>query len=580
MKLTLIQNPTQTLLVHTQLTLSLCILTFLLSVHVPTAHAFYKTLAADCDGFAKLPMKTAHNSCVGLVLQANTKYPLKMPRKIAQLKMVDATAFVITDMGGWQANKGTLWLLTLTANKQIHLKPLLTKLNLPHGLAVADDGAVYVGEADKISRLYITDVLKGKITQPQVIVANLPAWQGHRHLLSHFIIDRDNNLIVNTGAATDQCKTDIKKGTCQFDINGSKQGSLRKYFYDNKKHTWQPKFQLLAYGLRNSMALAQHASGTVLQAENSMDFKQLSTPYEEINLIEAGKFYGWPYCYDYQQTNPLWQKQGKRLCHVPSAMGNTNNALIYQQPWTVMSPHSAPLDMLYYDGRMFPELNGKLLMSWHGYRATGHRLVYFDVDAKGRPLVVTSASYPVDRANGKTNYQSFYQNGKPIAAAQAHLLISGWQKTSNQPKGAPVGLTVATDGAIWIVDDKNKAILRLAKDNNVQPKKVDISTIQPSTQQDSNKLSAHIAVTNKVVSNILQTHCVQCHVNDLLVTHDATKQLSIPEHWLDDRLGYQPLAYRLFGNAPQPMPPDASLTEQDKQRLKIWLQELNKKDKK
>jgi glucose/arabinose dehydrogenase len=47
-------------------------------------------------------------------------------------------------------------------------------------------------------------------------------------------------------------------------------------------------------------------------------------------------------------------------------------------PWPCCRPHVAPLAMTWYHGPMFPRLEGKLLMSWHGYRSTGGRLVAFD----------------------------------------------------------------------------------------------------------------------------------------------------------------------------------------------------------
>jgi glucose/arabinose dehydrogenase len=32
------------------------------------------------------------------------------------------------------------------------------------------------------------------------------------------------------------------------------------------------------------------------------------------------------------------------------------------------------------------------------------------------------------------------------------------------PKGSPVGLAVATDGAIWVAENNNGTILRIARD--------------------------------------------------------------------------------------------------------------------
>jgi glucose/arabinose dehydrogenase len=69
------------------------------------------------------------------------------------------------------------------------------------------------------------------------------------------------------------------------------------------------------------------------------------------------------------------------------------NSSAHAKPARLLPPHSSPLDMLYYDGAMFPELRGRLLMSWHGYRPAGARLVAFTVDSQGIPHATPKAHY-------------------------------------------------------------------------------------------------------------------------------------------------------------------------------------------
>jgi glucose/arabinose dehydrogenase len=132
----------------------------------------------------------------------------------------------------------------------------------------------------------------------------------------------------------------------------------------------------------------------------------------------------------------------------------------YEKPAAFLPPHSAPLGAVYYSGAMFPELKGKLLMSWHGYRPTGSRIVAFDVDAAGIPLVVPHAQYP-EYSDGSVKFSSY----RPGSAAVPTVLTPGWDlKPGNRPAGAPMGLTFARDGAIWVADDRNAAILRITVD--------------------------------------------------------------------------------------------------------------------
>ncbi len=119
-----------------------------------------------------------------------------------------------------------------------------------------------------------------------------------------------------------------------------------------------------------------------LQGENGRDLPDIFKPNEEINAIEQGRHYGWPYCYDLSTPSPEFRivlQSGvyKSLC--------TANAL-YKPPFSLMPPHGAPLAMLYYHGAKFPELEGKLLVGLHGYRPTGSRVLVYDVDDHGFPM--------------------------------------------------------------------------------------------------------------------------------------------------------------------------------------------------
>ena len=144
---------------------------------------------------------------------------------------------------------------------------------------------------------------------------------------------------------------------------------------------------MFARGLRNSMALAAHPrfpdeGFALLQGENARDLPDADRPNEEINALER-MHYGWPYCYDLTTVSPEYAaflKTGayRNLC---------NDAARYRRPHSLLPPHGAPLGMLYYDGTKFPELAGKLIVGLHGYRPTGSRIIYYDVDERGFPQI-------------------------------------------------------------------------------------------------------------------------------------------------------------------------------------------------
>jgi len=192
----------------------------------------------------------------------------------------------------------------------------------------------------------------------------------------------------------------------------------------------------------------------------------------------------------------------------------TNGAL-YKQPFSLLPPHGAPLGMLYYHGQKFPELEGRLLIALHGYRPTGSRLLVYDVDDHGFPKVSPPpVRYHVSCAAEPT--RSFQTDAGEVAAAPFEELISGWHRVNGaRPQGAPVGITVAEDGAIWLVEDKNQTVIRIdrADGNAPEPLPCDmrsaaqidqLATFVAKDAQNKERLST-------LRKGLVEKHCVGCH---------------------------------------------------------------------
>ena len=112
-----------------------------------------------------------------------------------------------------------------------------------------------------------------------------------------FIFDTNNDMLVSVGAPSDQClvgppasKDGKPDGTtfCDQSEGDYMAAGIRRYKYlgDGK---WSPHFTVMAQGLRNSVAMARHSSGTLLQAENSEDFPPADTPVRGIQCAQAGR---------------------------------------------------------------------------------------------------------------------------------------------------------------------------------------------------------------------------------------------------------------------------------------------------
>ncbi len=420
-----------------------------------TAREVYRAGPQTCGGYPRAAIDMAPGFCAGLVVAPSTAgmkaRRMKMPR--ALLDLGNGRDWLVSDLGGWTPAVGAVWRLHAEPGRPATVTPVLSGLSMPHTLAFGPDGRVYVGEMNRIS-VFDPKAADPKATLTPVVIA-LPDNRLHanRHPLSSFLFEPDGALLVNVGAPTDQC-ADAKgqpdgDRVCAESEGDEPMAGLRRYAYLGAGR-WSDRYTIVARGLRNSMALARHGSGTLLQAENGMDFASAEEPYEAINEIVTGRHYGWPYCYDMDRFAPVWAARKAMDC------ASTARA----RPLALMPPHAAPLAMLYYHGAMFPSLEGDLLMSWHGYRATGSRIVAFPVDAKGRPHPSDTARYPLDD-KGKLAWKPYL--GGP--GVEPRLITRNWRQVAGlRPTGSPVGLAVAPDGAIWVAEDHNGTILRIAAD--------------------------------------------------------------------------------------------------------------------
>ncbi|MGH8074768.1 MAG: PQQ-dependent sugar dehydrogenase [Lysobacter sp.] len=422
--------------------------TCLLSVLPCAARERYAVQGESCDGYPRLAIETMRGMCAGLVVGPTVQdhaRELRLPRSLLQL---DADTWLVTDLGRWNGTAGAVWKLRTQPGEGATLERVIDGLHLPHAIARGPDGLAYVGEMSRIFRFDPDATTPAETIEP--VVTGLPdnRLHSHRHPLSSFVFLPNGDLLVNVGAPSDQCAGDGARtgaGLCAESEGASDAASLRVYPHDDKGG-WSEDYTVMARGLRNSVALAVHASGTVLQAENSYDFESRWVPFEELNVVETGQHFGWPYCTATSNTTPAWPDKAD-WCRSDA----------HATPALLLPPHAAPLDMLWYDGAMFPALQGRMLMSWHGYRSVGGRIASFAVDARGVPVPDAQPRFPV--------YGAGFRAYGAAPAATPVVLTPGWNRRPGlRPQGSPVGMAIADDGAIWVADDRAGVIIRLATD--------------------------------------------------------------------------------------------------------------------
>jgi len=572
------------------------------AAHAQSMRSGYTLSEERCGPYPKLKITMQPGYCAGLVAAQDDG--LIFPRTIVQ---VPGTRFlVVVDMGGWDAKRGRVLLLDPDAPEKRRLKVLLRNLDVPHGLAVGIDGKIYIGAIDRIFRF--DPLSPDPATTVENILDDLAGFRPtlsdgtvlrrHLHPLKHFVFDRTGRIFVNMGAPSDACAASRNETKpCAQGEGAAALASVWMFtppagglFPALKDGEANPPYEIYARGLRNSMALAVHPrfpeeGYALLQGENGRDFPELERPYEEINALERGKHYGWPYCNDNATPSPeyvAFLKQNatyRDLC---------NNTALYRRPLTLMPPHGAPLGMLYYAGEKFPALKGKLLVGLHGYQPTGSRVIAYDVDDHGFPVI----SPPPVRFNVSCAASEIFRAGGAQVPAGRYLeLISGWHEVKGtRPQGAPVGLTVAADGAIWLIEDKNKTIIRI----DAEPESAAVGPI-PCGNRTAAQITALVDAVMKnpeqrrrfgaVREQLFERHCVACHAGfDIKPGMGNTAKDSAALRFIFSQEGWvypaNPeggrLHHRVWNKGPEKvMPPDGAELIANQPGYKALLEQLD-----
>lgn len=482
----------------------------------------YRT-AGRCGDYPRLPVSTPDGLCVGLV--AGPEHGLKMPRSIV---VIAPGRFLVADMGSWGHKAGRILALTLLAAGDVRVETLFERLDVPHGLVVGPDGLVYVGEQDEIWRF---DPKRPDETR-ESLVTDFPAEGLHR--LKALVFDSKGGLIVNLGAFTDRCEQGGKgrpQWPCPADKPAAKEAALWRLTFDRPGGRVK-SFTPLARGLRNSVALALHpVSGLLLQGENNIDLSDPANPPEELNAIRDGAHYGWPYCVGMGDVLPDYRRRQPDCGR-------------YQAPLALLPAHSAPLAMRYELADGLPGLAGKLLVTLHGYRETGHRLIACEVGPDGSPLT-----------SGRSKM------------AKCEDVISSW----SQPLGSPVGLARAADGSLWLTEDKNRTVIVLMQEGRREPG----ANASPGQEGVPEMASMAPAGWAEFQSRVLKRRCGQCHAHLAAASPEQAWQSANDAGWVDGPEARQWLIVRamLGEGVRRPMPPPNGLAANpdDAARLRAFL---------
>ena len=307
---------------------------------------------------------------------------------------------------------GDLWRLRdADGDGKAELREKVLELKGLHGIAF-HGGRAYLATAGEV---FVADLgADGSLGRPRAI-ARLADSGGHNnHTLA---VSPAGKLHVTVGSTCNACveKNPENATMLVMDLDGSGK-------------------RVFASGLRNTIGFGWHPATQVLWGmDHGIDWLGDDQQAEELNRIEDGKRYGWPYAHGGGAVNPS----------IDAPAGTTKEEWAKGSEGMVVgyTAHAAPLALAFYAATAFPEKyrNGAFVTfhgSWNRKPPSGYEVAFLPFDAAGKPGA----------------FEPFLSG----------FLVT--EKGEPAQFGRPTGLAVAADGALLFADDENGVVYRVTAD--------------------------------------------------------------------------------------------------------------------
>ena len=277
-----------------------------------------------------------------------------------------------------------------------------------HGLAVHGD-KLYLAT---VKEVFVGDIMTdGTLSPLTLIIGDLP--DSGQHPNRTLSVGPDEMLYISVGSTCDACAE-----------SNPENATILRASLDGKSRT------IFASGLRNTIGFGWHPrTGELWGMDHGIDNLGDDLQQEELNNIQAGKRFGWPYVYGVEEgVNP----QDEPPANITAAT------------WAEMSEaavlgytaHAAPMQMAFYAGGPFPNAyNGDAFVALRGSWARS-----------------TPSGYEVVRVD--------FENGR---ARSIEPFLTGFIADGGRARtGRPTGLAIAGDGSLLFGDDENGILYRIS----------------------------------------------------------------------------------------------------------------------
>ena len=389
----------------------------LVLTHLAVAAASLLFTSAAFAQTMPLPNKDSHN--VNVVLPA----PLPAtPENIAKLKLPagfhiskyaegleSPRVIVVSDAGNLYVSSRDAGTITMVGADGKQTKVL--ELENVHGMVVHDGTMYYVTIKEVYSAPINPD---GTLGTSKLIIKDLP--DAGQHVDRTLAVGPDNKLYVSVGSTCNTCeeRNHINSTMQRFNLDGSGR-------------------ETFATGLRNTIGFNFKPGTSDLYGwDDGVDWLGDKEQREEVNLIQQGKEYGWPYILG----------DGLKNLYLTPPHGVTLDqwAAKTTLPVLTWNAHASGMQLIFLNaGSSMPaDYNGDALASMHGSWGanppSGYEVVRIHFDG------------------GKaTNIQPFVEGFlMPVKGG------SGWARFAR-----PFGLVQMKDGSVILGDEQNGVLYRI-----------------------------------------------------------------------------------------------------------------------
>lgn len=312
--------------------------------------------------------------------------------------------------------QGDLWYMKDTnGNGQFEAterRQVARNMKLVHGMDVRGGKLYAVGE----KTIWVMDMARdGGLSVPRVFADGFP--DAGQHPARQLAWGPDGFLYATFGATNNDAPTqNPEEGTL---LRIAPDGKTREVYARGLRHTigfdWQPTTKVL-YG-----------------ADQGADWHGDNIPPEEINVLERGKNYGWPFCFGDRQPDPY-----VNVGNIPGKITKAEYCAATQGSALNYTAHAAAIALKFYTGTQFPaEYRNDAFVayrgSWNRSEPSGYEIARLVLDANNRPEKI-----------------------EPFVTGFVYQDAGTWYTF-----GRVAGVATYTDGSLLFTDDQSGVIYRV-----------------------------------------------------------------------------------------------------------------------